>query len=174
LGALGCFGGKAIYEVGVDRARGQDACPAGGDAEEVRYPALIYRDKSVKYGSDKDSSSLVRLHNDIIGLWVGGKWLPLFSDGIDAAYCIAQSAIVSNCLAKLLRQLPQQALAGEVAPVLRYLVAQDFREAEMLEKGYDISECFVERKAVGVIWFVEPPVHPIEKGVGSLMCYDVV
>jgi hypothetical protein len=85
----------------------------------------------------------------VVRRWIRRERYPL-PRGVGAADRLAQPTVASRGLAELLRELAEQALAGEIAARLRDLIAQDLGEAEVLEEGDDVGERLVEGERVAV------------------------
>jgi len=76
---------------------------------------------------------------------------------------------MTNGPTKLLGQLPQQRLAGQVPPGSRDLLSENLGEREVLEECDDVRECLVEREAVRMGRLDESAVHPVKQSVGRLV-----
>src|SRR5262249_26969654 len=77
----------------------------------------------------------------------------------DLADVVAQRAIPAGRLAELDRELPQQVLLLEVAAGFGDLVAQSFRQREMLKKRDDVGKSFMEGEYVRIGGLAESPVQ---------------
>jgi hypothetical protein len=106
----------------------------------------------------------------VAGAFVVATGLHLY----DLADVVAQRAIPAGRLAELDRELSQQVLLLEVAAGFGDLVAQCFRQREMLKKCDDVGESFMEGEYVGVGGLAEAPVQAVKQRVCRLMGHDVV
>ncbi|SRR5260221_14704729 len=92
----------------------------------------------------------MRFVHGFVGARIGIKLLPLSSRFVDVPDRLAKSAIQSGCLTELLRQLPQQTLALQIAACLRDLMIQYFWKTKMLEERHYVRECLVEGELIPI------------------------
>src|SRR5262249_30521973 len=92
----------------------------------------------------------------------------------DLADVVAQRAIPARRLAELDRELPQQVLFLEVAAGFGDLVAQGFRQREMLKKRDDVGESFMEGEYVAIGGLAESRVQAIKQRGGRLMLHEIL
>src|SRR5262249_27600896 len=92
----------------------------------------------------------------------------------DVPNVVAERAVAAGRLPELHGELPEQVLFLEIAAGLRYLMAERFREREMLEQRHNVGERLVKRENIRIGGLAEPPVQSVEECVGRLVRQDVV
>ena len=107
-------------------------------------------------------------------MWIRRARLPLPGLVVGAAQRVAQRSSPSGGSPELLRELPEQALAVEIAAGSPDLALEDGRIREVLEERDDVGERLVEGLDVTVRRLVEARVNAVEKGMRRLVRDDVV
>jgi hypothetical protein len=151
--------GQTIYQVDRNIAGRKNTRASGSESKKIGAASAVDIQESIENCCHQYCSAIVRLSRILVVCRCRLCWFPF--SVFNSADCIAERAVSSYAVTKLLGQLSQQTLLRKIASGLCNLIAQCFGDGEMLEECNDISERFVKSEHVTIRWFTETAMKSI-------------